>query len=78
MKTGRLLWFVHGNMESTQAIGLVEKARSLFNIKPTAKEDLVDIRCIALQPGNYQLEMELDDKTNENNCLFAYFEYMLE
>ncbi len=46
---------------------------------PTDKEDLFDVRCIALQPGsNYLLELPLEDKTNENNCLISYFEFQAE
>jgi secreted Zn-dependent insulinase-like peptidase len=48
MKSGRLLWFVSGNMSKETAISLAEKTRKVFNLRPTEKEDLVDIRCISL------------------------------
>lgn len=55
---------------------MVEKAREILNVKPVQKEDLVDIRCIALPPNTHHLlEIPLEDKTNENNCLISYFEY---
>jgi insulysin len=58
---------------------MVEKARETFNVKPVDKEDLVDVRCIALkQNSHYLLEIPLEDKTNENNCLISYFECGLE
>ena len=58
---------------------MVEKSRKIFNAKPVDKEELVDIRCIALQKGiNYLMEIPLEDKTNENSCLITYFEVGLE
>ena len=66
-------------MGKDQAVGLVERARSTFSLKKIAKEDLVDVRCIAIPPGKkYLMQRELDDKTNENNCLVSYFEVGLE
>jgi hypothetical protein len=40
-----------------------------------AKEQLGDVRCIALNPGHrYRIEVPLEDKTNENNCVVSYYE----
>ena len=73
------MWFVHGNLSADQALGLVEKARDTVKPKSIAKEDLVDVRCIALPPGKQILiERELEDKGNENNCLVSYYEVGLE
>lgn len=39
------------------------------------KENLAEIRCIALENGSWhKLEKPLDDKENENSCLVTYFE----
>ena len=66
-------------MSKDQAINLVEKAREILNPKTIAKEDLVDVRCIALPAGkNLLIERDLEDTTNENNCLISYFEVGLE
>lgn len=60
-------------------MGLVDRARSTLRVKSIAKEDLVDVRCVALPSGKQILiERELDDVTNENNCLVTYFEVGLE
>jgi insulysin len=79
LKSARFVWFVNGNFEKNTAIKMVEKARELFNVKPVDKEDLVDIRCIALPSGvTHLLEIPLEDKTNENSCLVTHFEVGLE
>jgi secreted Zn-dependent insulinase-like peptidase len=51
LTSARFVWFVHGNIAKEQAIGLVEKARSTLDLKKIAKEDLVDVRCVALPAG---------------------------
>ena len=39
----------------------------------------MDVRCVALPAGKkLLLEMDLEDPTNENNCLISYFEVGLE
>lgn len=70
---------MHGNIERNEAIQLVEKARETLQLKVADKEDLVDVRCIALPPNShYLLEIPLEDKTNENSCLISYFEGGIE
>ena len=66
---------MHGNFSKEQAVGLVERARATFKPCSIAKEDLIDVRCIALPAGqSFLLERPLDDPANENNCLITYFE----
>jgi secreted Zn-dependent insulinase-like peptidase len=55
LNSARFVWFVHGNMTKQQAVGLVERARGTFSLKKIAKEDLVDVRCIAIPAGNKYL-----------------------
>lgn len=75
LQSARFVWFVHGNISKEQALGLVETARNTILPKSIAKEDLVDVRCIALPAGKtFLLEKTLEDPTNENNCLISYFE----
>lgn len=58
---------------------MIDRIRTVINIIPTDKEDLSDVRCMALSSDvNYLLEMPLEDKENENNCLVTYFEHGLE
>jgi hypothetical protein len=46
---------VHGNLQKEQAISLVETGRSTLDLKQVAKEDLVDVRCIAIPAGKTYL-----------------------
>jgi len=79
LKSGRFVWFVNGNFDKKEAINMVEKARELFSLVPVEKEDLVDVRCIALEKGaNYLLQLPLEDKANNNSCIVSYFEGQLE
>jgi len=48
LKSGRTLWFVNGNISKDSSIQLVEKAREILVLRPVDKEDLVDVRCVAL------------------------------
>lgn len=49
--------FVHGNIEKDVALLIMEKTRETLALKPADKEDLVDIRAIALPlDSNYLLE----------------------
>ena len=71
-----MLWYVTGNLGKEVSIAMVENARKVFSLIPANKEDLVDIRCVALKNGshvNYQADL-LDPK-NENSCLLSYFEF---
>lgn len=75
LKSGRLLWYVTGNLDKNAAIQTVEKARKAFSLIPADKDDLADIRCVALKnKSHYLFESSLEDKNNENSCLVAYFE----
>lgn len=79
LTSARFVWFVHGNLSADQAVSLVDTARATLSPHSIAKEDLVDVRCIALPNGKKILiERNLDDLTNENNCLVTYFEVGLE
>ena len=79
LKTGRFVWFVHGNIDKDVAVSLVERARETLKLKPVGREDLADVRCIAIPPNShYLLEIPLEDRTNENSCLISYFEAGIE
>ena len=76
---GRTIWFVHGNILKEQAIQIATEGRAL--LYPNAavaniyRDELPDIRCIALQNGTWlKMELLLQDKDNENSCLISYFE----
>lgn len=79
LKTGRLVMFVHGNIDKEVTSLIMEKTRETLALKAADKEDLVDIRTIALPPNSsYLLESPLVDRSNENSCLISYFEAGLE
>ena len=48
LRNARFVWFVHGNIAKETAITLVEKAVEIFGSKGVEKEDLADVRCVAL------------------------------
>lgn len=48
---GRTLWFISGNMSKETTIDMVTVAREVLGLNPVDKEDLVDIRAIALPSG---------------------------
>ena len=79
LKTGRFVWYVHGNIYKNVVVHMVDTAREALNLKNADKEDLVDVRTIAIPPNShYLLEIPLEDKTNENSCLISYFEAGIE
>jgi hypothetical protein len=62
-------------VEDFYSLEIVEKAREILKLKLTEREDLSEARCVQLEPHiNYFLEIPLEDKENENNCLVSYFE----
>ena len=50
MRTGRMVWFINGNIAKDVSIQIVERAREAFNLKPVEKEDLCEVRAVALNP----------------------------
>jgi secreted Zn-dependent insulinase-like peptidase len=79
LKSGKLLWYVTGNLDKQSAIQMVEKARKVFSFGHVDKDDLADVRCVALKnKSHYLFESSLEDKNNENSCLVAYFESVPE
>lgn len=79
LKSAQFLWFVHGNYDSKDAVEIVDQARKILEVRPASREHLSEVRCIALEPGTrYRIEIPLEDKTNENNCVIAYYEHGIE
>lgn len=69
------MWSVSGNYGHEQAIELVEKAKSRFNLSSIKIEDLADIRSMAVDAGHsFHVERSLVDTTNENSCAVTYYE----
>ena len=48
LKSGRTLWYVSGNIAKEEALYLAERVTEILALEPVEKEDLADIRCIAL------------------------------
>lgn len=76
---GRCIWFVHGNLTQETTVHIVTRGRELLfgkaEVPPTKREDLPDIRCIALRGGSWnRVERPLEDRDNENSCLVTYYE----
>ena len=69
------MWFVTGNCGHEQAVELVEKAKSRFDLSSIKIEDLADIRAVAVDAGHsFHIERSLIDTTNENSCAVTYYE----
>lgn len=75
LKSGRQLWYVTGNYGHEEAIQLVEKARTHFNLSSVKIEELADVRTIAIENGHsFHIEKQLEEKQNENSCNVTYYE----
>jgi secreted Zn-dependent insulinase-like peptidase len=75
LKSGQQLWYVTGNYGHEEAIQLVEKARSHFNLEHIKIEELADVRTMAIEDGHsFHVERSLEDKQNENSCNITYYE----
>ena len=76
LQSGRFVWYICGNYGHTEAIELVEKARSLFGGQQTpAIEDLAEVRPTAVQEGtSYLLEAPHQDESNGDSCIITYYE----
>jgi len=46
LKSGRMLWYVTGNIDKQPSIQMVENAKRVFQFRAAEKDDLSDIRCI--------------------------------
>jgi len=78
LKTGRMLWYVYGNIDKKTSIETVEQARALLKITGVPRDSLADIRCIDVLPNTIQrIDFEVQEKTNENSCLITYFQHGL-
>lgn len=75
LKQGRCMWYATGNIDSEVAIQIAESAQNKIGFQPLAREDILDIRAIAIKPNHsYQIEIPLRDEKNENCCALTYFE----
>jgi len=77
MKTGRMLWFVFGNISPETSIEIVEEARKILSFEPASKEELAPARVVNLplnsESGLLRVDNALVDPKNENSCLITYF-----
>jgi secreted Zn-dependent insulinase-like peptidase len=65
-------------LSKDQAINLVEKAREILNPKTIAKEDLVDVRCIALPPGKNLLIKRETSRTPQMRTIALFLTLKLD
>jgi len=70
-----MVWFVHGNFDSQEAISLVEQTSALLDLKPISVDEVTKSGCIKLEPGKSVLcQIALDDEKNDNSCIHAYYQ----
>jgi hypothetical protein len=69
-----MIFFVAGNVGRESAIKIVDKARHILDLKMIEKEDLSDVRCVALEKGkSYLYEYDEENHHNDNSCLVSFF-----
>ena len=75
LKSGRMLWYISGNLAKQAAVDIVNESRKVWQITSTSIENLSQIRAIAMKPSSHFVyERELVDPKNTNSCLLTYFE----
>ena len=76
LRTGRMLWYVYGNISKETAINTVEQGRKILNITNVPRDSLCDIRCMDVAPETVQrIDFEVEEKSNDNSCIIAYYQY---
>jgi len=74
LKTGRMLWYISGNISHDTAIQIVDQARSILNIKSVPKAELNAINAIQLsETHSLRLDLPVVDHSNENSGIVSYF-----
>ena len=48
--SGRMVWFVYGNIQKDKVISTIDSAKAILNLKPVTRESLVDIRSMDILP----------------------------
>ena len=75
LKTGRMIWFIYGNIDQQVAIDISNQACDILNLKPVEKHSLTDCRCVMLPESAYErLNFTVQDSKNDNSCLVSYFQ----
>jgi len=78
LRHGRMLWYAQGNLSKDQAKTIVDQAVTLLSLQPVPRDELTDVRVVDLSslPENFhRLDFTVQDASNENSCLVAYFQY---
>lgn len=73
LKSGRMVFFVHGNFTQQAAIQSVDEARKILNLTPVSKDTLAAIRCIQIDGKHHRVDLNVEDKNNENSVLMSYY-----
>jgi len=78
-QTGRFLWFINGNISKEDAIEIATYGKTTFNVKPTRKQNLNDVRPISIRhKTSHLIEQPLITESDDNSCIFSYFQVGLE
>lgn len=78
LTTGRMLWYVNGNIPKDKAIQTVKQSMQVLNLQVVERDSLCDIRCLDILPNTIQrIDFEVEEPTNDNSCLITYFQYGL-
>lgn len=76
LKSGRMLWYVYGNISKEDATELCQNGVNLMNLESVPKESLSHVRLadLSTQSSNFhRLDIKVPDANNENSCLLSYY-----
>ena len=77
LKSGRMLWYAHGNIHKDVAKDIVGKAIETLNLKSVPKTSLAEVRGIDLSTDGdhfHRLDFTVEDPTNDNSCILTYYQ----
>jgi len=77
LKSGRMVWFIYGNMNKNSASKIFDNANATMKLQPVDKQTLPDYRIMSIpeqtKDGNMRIDFPLKDENNENSCFMTYF-----
>lgn len=77
MKSGRMVWFIYGNINDVAATKMFDEANATLKLQAAPKETLPDYRILSVpqqtENGNMRIDFPVQDESNENSCFMSYF-----
>lgn len=73
LRTGVMLFFVHGNFEKGATIEFIDEARKILDLKAVSKDTLSTVRCVQITGNHHRVDFPVVDESNENSVLMTYY-----